>query len=234
MIAPTFAAVGDTDGARTLADLTVTGYDAPEEVDEDEWEGGCTAGQFVLRFLSTSGSPSATYYWIDNGEVGPGWFINGRGTAIEGGASSVEIPAGTAIWTYGSGYKLVSAGSVSEEDLAFTTSAAGNVAVGNGTPVDLTLARLYVDGYTAAKEVDEDEWEGGCTAGQFVVRILTSTGAPSATYYWIDNGEVGPGWFINGRGTAIDGGAASVSIPAGQGLWVIGTGYTLNVPAPEL
>lgn len=232
MLAPTFINVSGE--VRTLADLTVTGYDAAVEVDEDEWEGGCTGGQFFLSFLTTSGSDNGTYYWIDNGERAAGWYASMSGKAIPGGAESIEIPVGQALWTRGGGYKLVVAGAVSTADIAFSTASTGKVATGNGTPVDLTLAKLYVTGYTAAVEVDEDEWEGGCTGGQFFLSFLKPDGSDNGTYYWIDNGELSAGWYSSMSGKAITGGAASISVPAGQGLWTRGGGYVLNVPAPEL
>ena len=98
-----------------------------------------------------------------------------------------------------------------------------------------TLADFSVQGYEAPVwDDDEEDYVGGCPCGRFVVQFLTSSGTTEATYYWIDNGEKGPGWFASAGGTAIDGGATSVSIPAGKGLWIVGKGYTLNIPAPEL
>ena len=232
MVAPTFINVSGS--VRTLADLKVTGYDPAEEVDEDEWEGGCTGGLFFLSFLSSSGSDNGTYYWIDNGELAAGWYASGSGKAIPGGAESIEIPVGQALWTRGGGYKLVSAGAVSEEDIAFATASVGKVATGNGTPVDLNLGKLYVTGYKPAEEVDEDEWEGGCTGGQFFLSFLKEDGSDNGTYYWIDNGELAAGWYASGSGDAIKGGATSITVPAGQGLWTRGGGYTLHVPGPEL
>ena len=233
MMAPTFLSVNSATGC-TLADLTVTGYDPAEEVDEDEWEGGCAGGDFILNFLTSSGSNAARYYWIDDGETGPGWYANAGGAAIPGGASSIAITAGQAVWTLGHGLTLQTAGQVSEADVAMQMSSSGNTACGNSTPVDLTLGRLTVSGYDPAQEVAEDEWEGGCAGGDFILNFLSSTGSNAARYYWIDDGETGPGWYANAGGKAIDGGATSVALPAGKGFWVLGHGLTLNIPAPEL
>ena len=236
MVAPTFAAVGDTAGARTLADITVTGYDAPVyDEEEEEYSGGAAGGEVIVRFLSSSGTQSAAYYWIDDGETGPGWFANAVGKAITGGAESVEIPAGQALWTRGAGYQLLTAGEVSTADIEFNTSGSGHVAVGNGTPVDLTLNRLTVTGYSApVYDEEEEEYSGGAAGGEVILRLLDSTGTQTAAYYWIDDGETGPGWYANAVGKAITGGASSVSIPSGLGLWVRGSGYKLYIPAPEL
>ena len=106
MMAPTFLAVNSATGC-TLADLTVTGYDAPEwNADEDEFEGGCAGGQFVLQFLNNNGSIAARYYWIDDGDNAPGWYSSMVGGAIPGGAASVSVPAGKGAWVIGSGLTL--------------------------------------------------------------------------------------------------------------------------------
>ena len=234
MAAGSFASVSAADGSCTLADLSVSGYDAPEWNDDDEeWTGGCP-GSFVLQFLTSSGTVDSKYYWVDNGEVTPGWYASKTGAAIAGGASSVEIPAGQAMWIQGRGMKLTSAGAVSEIDIAFPTRSSGFNAIGNSTPVDLTLARLTVTGYSAPEWNDDDEeWTGGCP-GSFVDQFLTTSLTVDSKYYWVDNGEVTPGWYTSKTGAAIEGGASSVEITAGQGMWVQGRGMYLNIPAPEL
>ena len=99
----------------------------------------------------------------------------------------------------------------------------------------MTLAQLTVTGYNAPEWIEEDEYfEGGCGAGDFVLQFLNANGSVAARYYWIDDGDTNPGWYASNTAAPIDGGAASVSIPAGKGAWIIGTGKTLNVPAPVL
>lgn len=234
MASGSFAAVTAANGACTLADFTVSGYDAPVwDEDEEDYVGGCAAGKFSVQFLTASGTVDANYYWIDNGEIGPGWFNTDK-SPIEGGAASVSIAAGQAMWIQGRGMKLTSAGAVNEEDIAFQTRSSGASAVGNATPINLTLGSLTVTGYSAPVwDEDEEDYVGGCAAGKFSVQFLTTSGTVDANYYWIDNGEIGPGWFNTDK-SAIDGGATSVSIPAGKGLWVQGRGMYLNIPAPEL
>jgi len=235
MLSPAFATVSATDGSATLADLSVTGYEAPYQDEEEEWDGG-TAGEFRLRLLNADGSTAAMYYWVDNGEVAAGWYANNIGSkAIAGGASSVKILAGRGAWCSTKGYKLQSAGAVNEEDVAFeTNSGSGYTACGNATPITQTLDKLYVTGYSAPYQDEEEEWDGG-TAGEFRLRLLNSDGSTAATYYWVDNGEVAAGWYANNIGSkAIEGGAASVSLVPGKGMWCSGKGYTLNIPAPEL
>lgn len=232
MTAGSFAAVTAANGSCTLADFTVSGYDAPTwDEEEEEWVDGC-AGEFNIQFLSSSGTTEATYKWYDNGEKAAGWYDR-NGNAIEGGAASVTIAAGQAMWVTGRGYKLTSAGAVNELDIAFPTRSKGASAVGNATPVDLTLGKLTVTGYTAPNyDEEEEEWVDGC-AGEFNIQFLTSSGTTETTYKWYDNGEKTPGWYDR-NGNAIEGGATSVAIPAGKGMWVTGRGYTLNIPAPEL
>ena len=191
------------------------------------------AGKFVVQFLSSSGTTEAAYTWIDNGEKGPGWF-NTDGSAISGGAASVSIVAGQAMWIMGRGYKLTSAGAVNEEDIAYQTRSSGASAIGNATPVNLTLGKLTVTGYSAPVwDEDEEDYVGGCAAGKFVVQFLTTSGTTDTAYTWIDNGEKTPGWY-NIDGSAIEGGASTVAFNAGDGFWVIGRGMYLNIPAPEL
>ena len=56
MMAPTFLSVNSETGC-TLADLSVTGYDAPVYDDEEEeYTGGCAGGEFILSILTSSGT----------------------------------------------------------------------------------------------------------------------------------------------------------------------------------
>ena len=235
MMAPTFLNVGSTTGC-TLADLTVTGYDAPEWNEEDEeFVGGCAGGDFQLQFLNNNGTIAARYFWIDDGETKAGWYVSRSGTAIDGGASSVAIKAGVASWVIGSGMTLQTAGAVNTKDVALPMNATRNTAAGNCMPITLTLAKLTVDGYDAAEWNEEDEeFTGGCAGGDFQLQFLNNNGTIAARYFWIDDGETKAGWYASRSGAAIDGGAASVEIPAGKGAWIIGSGYTLNIPAPTL
>ena len=234
-MAPTFLSVSSTTGCK-LSDLTVTGYDAPIWNDDDEeYEGGCAGGEFILRFLNNDGSVAGAYYWIDDGETPAGWYASGAAKAIDGGASAVAIPAGVAAWVNGKGMTLQSAGKVATEDVAFTMNATRNTASGNCMPINLTLAKLTVTGYDAPIWNDDDEeYEGGCAGGEFILRFLNNDGSVAGAYYWIDDGETPAGWYASGAAKAIDGGASSVDIPAGKGMWVNGKGMTLNIPAPEL
>lgn len=227
MMAPTFLSVGSTTGC-TLADLTVTGYDPAELNEDDEYEGGCALGDFIVNFLSNTGSASASYYWVDDGETGPAW-CDKYGSEVE--ASSVTIPAGVAMWTRGSGYTLQSAGKVGTADIAFVMNASRQTAAGNCTPVDLTLGKVTVSGYDAAELNEDDEYEGGCSLGDFILNFLTNTGSAEASYYWVDDGETGPAW-CDKYGSEVN--TTSIAFPAGKGAWIRGSGYTFNIPAPEL
>ncbi len=233
MVVPTFVKA-DGGGQWALADLKVAGYTAPSKNSKGKWVGGCQANEFIVEKLTTTGTREVAYHWLDNGTVGPGWFASSAGDAIENGAESVKFDAGTGLWTAGSAYKLVPAGAVNAQDVEFVTDTTGKVAVGNSSPVDLTLADLTVTGYTAPSKNSKGKWVGGCQANEFIIEKLTTTGTREVAYHWLDNGTVGPGWFASSAGDAIENGAASVAIPAGQGLWTAGSGYTLVFPAPEL
>ena len=234
MAAPMFLTV-DSSVDCTLADLSVTGYTAPAWSEEDEeFVGGCK-GEFVLRLLTASGTYEGVYYWVDDGENKAGWYKSPLGVAIDGGASSVKIAAGRGMWISGVGYKLVSSGAVNTKLVTFPTNTGkGFTAAGNCMPVDMTLDKFFVTGYTPAVWSEEDEeFVGGCK-GEFVLRLLTSSGTYEGVYYWVDDGEKTAGWYKSPLGVAIDGGASSVNIPAGRVLWLSGCGYNFNVPAPAL
>lgn len=233
MMAPTFIAV-TAEKSCTLADLSVTGYDAPVyDPDMEETEGGCL-GDFVVQFLNGNGTTKMAYYWVDDDNGHKGWYASASGAAIDGGAASVTINAGDSLWTIGRGMTLVSAGAVLTSDIVYKTPSSGAVALGNATPVDLTLNKLTVSGYaTPVYDPEMEETEGGCL-GDFVVQFLNGNGTTKATYYWVDDGNGHLGWYSSASGASIEGGASSVSLPAGQGLWIIGRGLFLTVPAPEL
>ena len=230
MIAPTFLGVSFTNKC-TLADLKVDGYTKPEKDDRGRWSGG-TAGTFNLQFLSSTGTMTVNYTWWDNGKKAMGWY-DGQGNAIPGGASSVEIKAGQAVWCACGTLKLVPAGQVGVKDVIYLTNASGATPLGNPFPVDLTLADLTVDGYDPPEKDDRGRWSKG-TAGTFNMQFLSSTGEMAVNYTWWDNGKKAKGWY-DGQGNAISGGAESVKVPAAQGLWCAGDGkLKIRFPAPEL
>ena len=235
MMTPNFLNVNSATGCK-LSDLSVTGYEPPVWMEEDEYfEGGCAGGEFILQFLNNNGSVAAQYYWIDDGDNTAGWYASMVAGAIEGGATSVTIPAGTAAWVIGSGKKLQSSGAVNTADVAFKMNATRNTAVGNCMPIDLKLSQFTVSGYDAPEWMEEDEYfEGGCAGGEFILQFLNNNGSVAAQYYWIDDGDNTAGWYASMVAGAIEGGAEAVNIPAGKGAWVIGSGKTLNIPAPEL
>ena len=230
MMAGTFAAVSASDGSYTLGDLSVSGYEAPI-YDEDEGETqegtGVIAGQFNIQFLSSSGTTESSYNFVDDGEHAKGWYDWSWNSA-----NDVAIPAGQAMWIQGGGLKLVSAGAVNTSDIVKLTRSSGATALGNGTPVDLTLGRLLVEGYTDPI-YDEDEGETqegtGVIGGQFNVQFLSASGTTEASYNFVDDGEHAKGWYDWSWNSA-----NSVELPAGQGLWIQGGGLSLRVPAPEL
>ena len=106
MVVPTFVKA-DGGGQWALSDLKVAGYTAPSKNSKGKWVNGCQAYKFILEKLTTTGTRDVAYHWLDNGTVGPGWFADETGKAIEGGAESVVIPAGQGFWTFGSGYTIV-------------------------------------------------------------------------------------------------------------------------------
>jgi hypothetical protein len=214
MKAASFESIGAADGSATLADIKITGYDP---YDEEEDEGG-TSGQFSIQFLNASGKMTANYQWFDD-DVTTGW--KSAGAVVD--ASTVKLSAAGAVWTKGAGLSMTSSGAVSDADIVKNFAATGFEAVGNTTPVDLTLADLAVTGY---EPYDEIEDEGG-TSGQFSIQFLNAQGKMTANYQWFDD-DVTTGW--KSGGAVVD--ATTVTIPAGTGVWVKGAGLTLTIPTP--
>ena len=243
MITPTFLNISESNKV-SLADLKVTGYDPPEKSSKGSWSKGCSGGTFVLSKLNSNGIAEENYYWIDFGvnkgdRIGPGWFADMGATPIEGGAASIKFDSSIGFWTAGSNLSLVPAGAINPFDVAFRTVDVGRSAVGNPTPVDLTLADLTVMGYDPPEKSSKGSWSKGCSGGTFVLSKLNSNGIAEENYYWIDFGvnkgdRIGPGWFADMGATPIESGAASIKIPAGQAYWIAGSGLTLVFPAPEL
>ena len=244
MTVPTFLGVGNAEGC-TLADLRVTGY-PDAEWDEDMEETvpgtGCTGMQFGLQLLNANGTTKIGYFWIDDGNPAhpAGWYADGQCAPIAGGAASVKFTAGDGAWIFGSNLKLVPAGEVITKDVICKTLASGMaVAIGNATPVDLTLDELSVTGYPDA-EWDEDMEETvpgtGCTGMQFGAQFLYPNGTTKVGYFWIDDGNPAhpAGWYADGQCAPIPDGPSSVDVPAGQGLWVFGSTFKLVVPGVEL
>ena len=214
MLSAQFATVSANDGSATLADLTVSGYDPYDPVED---EGG-TSGDFNIQFLSSSGTMEARYYWYDDDEK-TGWFDR---TGVS--ADAVKLDAGKGVWTSGRGLTLTSAGAVNESDIVIVTRSSGNQAIANTTPVALKLSQLAITGYDP---YDPEEDEGG-TSGDFNIQFLSSSGTMVARYYWYDDDEK-TGWFDRTGESA-----ANVEIPAGTGVWASGKGLTIRIPAPEL
>ena len=230
MIAPTFLGISFSNKC-TLADLTVDGYDKPVKDDRGRWSKG-TAGAFDIQFLNSRGVTEADYTWWDNGKKAMGWY-DGQGSEIPGGASSVEIKAGQAVWCACGTLKLIPSGQVGIKDVIYLTNEGGATPLGNPFPVDLKLSDLTVDGYDLPEKDDRGRWSKG-TAGAFDLQILNSRGETEVDYTWWDNGKKAKGWY-DGQGNAIPGGAESVEIPAGKGLWCAGDGkLKIRFPAPEL
>ena len=234
-MSPTFSAV-TSETSCTLADLSVTGYKTPDYDEEmDETTGGCVGATFCVQFLTSSGTTKASYYWIDDGNGHKGWYLTPECDEIDGGAQSVSITAGSSLWIVGRGLSLQSAGKVPDVDIVVQTSTSGAIAIGNATPVDLTLAKLLVEGYEDPEYDEEmDETTGGCVGATFGVQFLNTNGTTKNTYYWIDDGNGHKGWYASPECDEISGGASSIEIKAGDGVWVIGRGLSLRIPAPEL
>ena len=260
MVTPSFANLAK-DAKFTLKDLSVTGYNKSEWIG-DMYDGGCFGGDFLLKVLNNDGSIAAEYYWIDykagfdefvlEEEMGPGWFtyddVEGAYVQLtDADLAAATFDQGQSFWVYGTGKQLVSAGGVTKEDIEFPTDPDNHTAVGNGSPITLTLGDFSVTGYDKSEWIG-DMYDGGCFGGDFLLKILNNDGSIAAEYYWIDykagfdefvlEEEMGPGWFTydDVEGVYVElskADLAEISIPVGQGFWVYGTSKSLVIPAPE-
>ena len=272
MVTPAFQNVGKT--TYSLYDLKGGGYEAskPNTAARPRWTGGCTIGTFEIEVLTNAGIPDTTYlgggkyFWADakTGFVdatvpwGPGWYVEGDTAGqyvalTDEEAKSITFELGQAFWVSAGAKTLVSSGEVSKNDLEVETNVQLYTAIGNGIPVDMTLADLTGGGYEASKPntAARPRWTGGCTIGTFEVEILNNSGTPDTTllgggkYFWADakTGFVdatvpwGPGWYIEGETAGqyvalTKEQAQQIPIPAGQGLWVSAGGKTLIFPSP--
>ena len=221
------------------------------------WIGGCTAGDFNLSILSDTGFMGVTYYYqryyegeLDNYEVIEGWYKDdglGDVEPLSQEELNHKYSLGQGFWIAGHGMSLASSGQVPENEVEFICNLENYTACGNGTPCDLNLGHLTV---TTTEDYEPTYlpkmgWIGGCTAGDFVVSFLDDTGTMVENYYYQryyegdqDDYEVISGWYRDdGMGDVEPIPAADlekIKIPAGLGLWIVGHGMTLNVPAPEL
>lgn len=272
MVAPAFQNVGKT--TYSLYDLKGGGYEAskPNTAAKPRYTGGCQPGDFEVRVLKNDGNVDTTlpgggmYFWADakTGFVsnpttyGPGWFTydSSSGEFVEMAKEQMEairFDLGQAFWVAAGSMTLVSSGEVSKNDLEVDSNDDLYTAIGNGIPVDMTLADLTGGGYEASKPntAAKPRYTGGCQPGDFEVRILKNDGNVDTSlpgggmYFWADakTGFVsnpttyGPGWFTydssSGDFTAMTKEQMeAVKIPAGQGLWVKAATMTLIFPSP--
>ena len=249
----------------TLADLSVAGYQKPKwDPDAEDgigaWVGGVHAGGFTLKVLGPTGAPKATYMWLDfkdgiedptfiDDERDPGWYDENADPIADPSSADCTFFAGQTFWISGTGKSLVSAGAVNVKDIAFKTESLNYCSCGNGTPVSVNLGEMFVSGYLKPTwDPDAEDgigsWVGGVHSGGFTLLVLGPTGAPTATYLWLDfkdgiedptfiDDERDPGWYDE-NADPVDYKQPECTFKAGQGFWVSGSGLFLNVPAPEL
>lgn len=187
LVTPQFSTVGGTDRQIRLGDIKPVSA-TPVGM-----------GMVVIYTLQNTGVYDKTYIW--NGSK---WMLNGATDS-----SDTLLPEGKGLWVLcnsmtGSSVALQSAGEVNTtEDLTIRlVGTMKRTALGNGLPVDVTLADIVPTAVNPGVSV---------TMGMVVIYTLTETGVYDKTYIW--NGSK---WMLNG---ATD--ASTTTIPAGQGLWVL-------------
>ena len=121
------------------------------------------------------------------------------------------------------------------------TGTFANIADADGK---IALRDMTVKGVNVTWTYKMKKWNGGIPGGAFCVNFLGKDGTFEKTVYWLwtrTGDETHPvenmrwckessGQFIDLTKEELD----EIKIPAGQALWVLGSGHQLNVPAPEL
>lgn len=121
------------------------------------------------------------------------------------------------------------------------TGTFGNIADADG---NITLRDFTVKGVNVTWQYKMKKWNGGIPGGAFRVNFLNTDGSYAKSVYWLwtrTGDEANPvdnmrwckesaGQFIDLTKEELD----EIKIPAGQALWILGTGHQLNIPAPEL
>lgn len=218
----TFVSVG-ANTSFTLSDLTVSGYNA----EDGAW------GEFMLQVLDNAGfvaideetGKKKVYCWQDNEDYENPCWTDSDGE--EWDAASVSFDAGQGFWILGNGFTIQYAGQVYREDLPLNTEAIGNTALSNPFPAEITLANISVSGYNA----EDGAW------GECMLQILDNAGfvaidentGKKKTYCWQDNEDYETACWTDSDGEEWP---DTITFAAGQGFWVLGAGYTIQVTNP--
>ena len=251
MAGGTFASVANADNQFTFRDIKVQPKAGTTFRWSGRWVGGITPPAFEVKILQANGSAEKTYYW-KYARVGTQSVYEDIACWVkyEGGAfvdlTDAELDekfdAGQAFWIKGAGHSLQPAGRVDKRPVDFPMNAANYTAVGNGTPVELTLGDLSVVPKAGTTFRWSGRWVGGITPPALEVKFLLPNGTADKTYYW-KYARVGTQaayedvacWvkyegsaFVDVTQEELD----EVKIPAGKGLWVKGAGHTLHIPSP--
>ena len=199
----------------TLADLSVTGYDAEE---------GYADFQIYAKKLDGYGRGGTAYNWCDfeeEGETYKGWFDDDMNEY-----NDVELAPGEGLWVYSpsTDFKVQSAGAVPKTSISVSLRGGGQAKmVANPMPATLTLGQISVEGYDA---------EEGYADFQIYAKKLDGYGRGGTAYNWCDfeeEGETYYGWYDDDMNEYND-----VEVAAGEGLWIYSpsTSYSVVFPSP--
>lgn len=163
----------------------------------------------TIQVLDTAGQSVGTYYWYNEYEGLPaGWF-----DALGNEPANIELAPGEAVLfnTNESGVSIQSAGEVPGE---ITHTVSGYMMIGNGSPVNVEIDDVVVNGATDAATT---------------IQVLDTAGQSVGTYYWYNEYEGLPaGWF-----DALGNDPAGITLAPGESLLFNSneTGVTVTIPS---
>ena len=210
---PSFLPVDGED--MTLADVSVTGYDANDGYADFEVE---------AKKLNGAGVGGTSYFWCDfeeEGETYKGWFDGDMNDY-----NSESLTPGEGLWIYSpsTNFKLQSSGAVPKSSITVALRGNGQAKmVSNPMPTTLTLSQIYVSGY---------DTEEGYAGFEIEAKKLNGAGVGGTSYFWCDfeeEGETYYGWYDGDMNEYND-----VEVAAGEGLWIYSpsTSFSVVFPSP--
>ena len=170
---------------------------------------GATDAMTSIQVLDEEGQVIGDYYWYNAfGELPAGWF-----DALGNDPAGIELKPGEAVFFYTEedGVTIRSAGEVPGE---ISYDIAGYVMAGNGSPVNLPIDNLIIEGATDAMTS---------------IQVLDAEGQVVGDYYWYNAfGDLPAGWF-----DALGNEPADITLAPGQGVLFYSeeSGVKATVPA---